>query len=314
MQKKGLLIFTGLILLGTVTNKIAAQPKKLRTIVVDAGHGGSDVGARGIYENTLGSFEKNITLAISQKLVAELRKKLPDIKILPTRTSDVFDNVRVKADIANEAKGDLFLCIHADSGPVKTGKREIGAKTITRYRITYTGKGKKKKKISTPYDVEVPIYETFKIPMTANGTSVWIFAPGKTDDKLDAIMDGELETNTEDSVYNNFNFNSPEGRQIAQIYAKLYQEKSDLIATLVNDEVEETGRKSLGVKQRQKGIWVLSATKMPAILIETGFINNPADERYLNSEKGQQELAEAITKAVIKYRNKIEAPKTMASK
>ena len=314
MQKKGLLIFAGLILLGTVTNKIAAQPKKLRTIVVDAGHGGSDVGARGIYENTLGSFEKNITLAISQKLVAELRKKLPDIKILPTRTSDVFDNVRVKADIANEAKGDLFLCIHADSGPVKTGKREIGAKTITRYRITYTGKGKKKKKISTPYDVEVPIYETFKIPMTANGTSVWIFAPGKTDDKLDAIMDGELETNTEDSVYNNFNFNSPEGRQIAQIYAKLYQEKSDLIATLVNDEVEETGRKSLGVKQRQKGIWVLSATKMPAILIETGFINNPADERYLNSEKGQQELAEAITKAVIKYRNKIEAPKTMASK
>ena len=314
MQKKGLLIFTGLILLGTVTNKIAAQPKKLRTIVVDAGHGGSDVGARGIYENTLGSFEKNITLAISQKLVAELRKKLPDIKILPTRTSDVFDNVRVKADIANEAKGDLFLCIHADSGPVKTGKREIGAKTITRYRITYTGKGKKKKKISTPYDVEVPIYETFKIPMTANGTSVWIFAPGKTDDKLDAIMDGELETNAEDSVYNNFNFNSPEGRQIAQIYAKLYQEKSDLIATLVNDEVEETGRKSLGVKQRQKGIWVLSATKMPAILIETGFINNPADERYLNSEKGQQELAEAITKAVIKYRNKIEAPKTMASK
>ncbi len=314
MQKKGLLIFAGLILLGTVTNKIAAQPKKLRTIVVDAGHGGSDVGARGIYENTLGSFEKNITLAISQKLVAELRKKLPDIKIVPTRTSDVFDNVRVKADIANEAKGDLFLCIHADSGPVKTGKREIGSKTITRYRITYTGKGKKKKKISTPYDVEVPIYETFKIPMTANGTSVWIFAPGKTDDKLDAIMDGELETNAEDSVYNNFNFNSPEGRQIAQIYAKLYQEKSDLIATLVNDEVEETGRKSLGVKQRQKGIWVLSATKMPAILIETGFINNPADERYLNSEKGQQELAEAITKAVIKYRNKIEAPKTMASK
>ena len=46
---------------------------------------------------------------------------------------------------------------------------------------------------------------------------------------------------------------------------------------------------------------------MPAILIETGFINNPEDERYLNSEKGQQELAEAITKAVKRYKEQVES-------
>jgi N-acetylmuramoyl-L-alanine amidase len=47
---------------------------------------------------------------------------------------------------------------------------------------------------------------------------------------------------------------------------------------------------------------------MPAILIETGFINNPEDERYLNSEKGQQEMAESITAAVIRYKNQMENP------
>jgi N-acetylmuramoyl-L-alanine amidase len=78
--------------------------------------------------------------------------------------------------------------------------------------------------------------------------------------------------------------------------------------------VDKTGRPALGVNQRQTGIWVLQATNMPAILIETGFINNPEDERYLNSEKGQQELAEAITSAVIRYKNQIENPKGTLSK
>lgn len=64
------------------------------------------------------------------------------------------------------------------------------------------------------------------------------------------------------------------------------------------------------MSQRQKGIWVLQATNMPAILIETGFINNPDDERYLNSEKGQQELAEVITHAVLRYKIQVENVKT----
>ncbi len=307
MIRKGLLLFASLITIGAISTQCAAQGKKLKTIVVDAGHGGTDPGAHAIYENSLGSYEKDVTLAISKKLVAELKKQLPEVKIVPTRTTDVFDNVRVKANIANEAKGDLFLCIHADSGPIQTGRRQIGTKMVTKYKVTFTGKGKKKKRHTEEYEVEVPVYETYKIPMSANGTSIYIFAAGKTTDKLDAIMDNE-NSNTEDTLYNNFNFNTPEGRQLAQIYAKLYQEKSDLVATFVNDEIDATGRKALGVKQRQKGIWVLSATKMPAILIETGYINNPEDERYLNSDKGQQELAEAITKAVIRYKAQLENP------
>ncbi len=297
-----------------VYNAARAQTgKSIKTIVVDAGHGGQDGGATGQYENSLRSKEKDVTLDISLKLVAELKKQLPNVNIVPTRTSDIYQDPREKARIANENKGDLFLCIHADSGPLKTGRRQIGTRTVTRHRITYTGKGKKKKKRSTPYEVVEPVYEYFKIPLSIKGTSVYLFAADKTSDKLKAIMKevGEFEIETDsDSTYSSFDFNSPEGRALAQIYAKRYQEKSDRIATMVNDEIEKTGRPALGVNQRQKGIWVLQATNMPAILIETGYINNPEDERYLNSNKGQQELAEAITAAVIRYKTQLENPQS----
>ena len=79
------------------------------------------------------------------------------------------------------------------------------------------------------------------------------------------------------------------------------------MATYVNEEVEKTNRPALGVSQRQKGIWVLQATNMPAILIETGFINNPKDEEYLNSESGQQEMASTIADAIVRYKNQMES-------
>ena len=299
------------------TNVFAQTPKKIKTIVVDAGHGGHDTGASGQYENSLRSKEKDVTLAISKRVVAELKKQMPELNIVPTRTTDVYQNPNEKARIANENKGDLFLCIHADSGPLKTGKRQIGTRTVTKYKVTYTGKGKKRKKKSTPYKVEELVFEYFKQPLKATGTSVYIFAAHKTSAKLKAIMDDvgefEIETNEGDSSYVPIDFSSPGNKTIAQIYAKRYQEKSDLLAALVNDEVDKTGRVALGVNQRQVGIAVLQATNMPAILIETGFINNPEDERYINSADGQQEMAEAITKAVKRYRDQLENSAKTAS-
>jgi len=305
-----LFLFAALHLL--IINELTAQtPKQIKTIIVDAGHGGTDVGATGQYENSLRSKEKDVTLAIALKLVDELKKQLPDVKVVPTRTTDIYQKPTEKARIANEFKGDLFLCIHADSGPLKPGRRQVGTRMVTRYKISYIKKKKKKVKVSTPYEVEEPVYEYFKMPLTRSGTSVWIFAAHKTSEKLKAIMDGdenfEIETDGIDSVETKFDVSDPKMRIIAQIYAKRYQERSDRLATLVNDEIENTGRLALGVNQRQVGIWVLQATNMPAILVETGFINNPEDERYINSEKGQQELAEAITKAVKRYKVQVES-------
>ncbi|MBL0359062.1 MAG: N-acetylmuramoyl-L-alanine amidase [Chitinophagaceae bacterium] len=286
----------------------AQNTKSLKTIIVDAGHGGKDFGAHGGYEGGMNSYEKNVTLAISNKLVAELKRQLPDVKIIPTRTTDIYQSPPEKADIANENKGDLFICIHADAVALQTGRRQIGTRQETRYKVT----GKKKKRKKTPYTVTVPVYEYYKIGSKRSGTSVWLFAAHKTSEKLKALMKNgeEMEVETDnDSTYNSINFADPEYRMMAQVHASRYQQKSIKLAGLVDDEIDKTDRAALGINQRQKGIWVLQATNMPAILVETGFITNHDDERYLNSDKGQQEIAECIAKAVKRYKEQLESNK-----
>src|SRR4051812_41388702 len=117
MLKNKIIFFSLLAVfqISTALPSFGQTPKKLKTIIVDAGHGGTDPGSVGTYENSLRSKEKDITLAISMKLVEELKKQLPDVNIIPTRTTDIYQDPREKASIANQNKGDLFLCIHADA-------------------------------------------------------------------------------------------------------------------------------------------------------------------------------------------------------
>lgn len=91
----------------TEKKPIPYQKQPLKRIIIDAGHGGTDVGARGKYSN-----EKDLCLAISLKLEKMMSQEIPDVELIMTRTTDVFDDVVRKAEIANQAKGDLFLCIH----------------------------------------------------------------------------------------------------------------------------------------------------------------------------------------------------------
>ncbi len=80
-----------------------------------------------------------------------------------------------------------------------------------------------------------------------------------------------------------------------------------MLASFIEETFIGEGRFSRGVKQRnEKGIWVLQATSMPSILVETGFITYKQDEDYLNSEKGQQQVADDILAAVKKYRQATE--------
>jgi N-acetylmuramoyl-L-alanine amidase len=295
-------------------SSFSQMPRKIKTIIIDPGHGGEDNGARGEYEGTLASKEKDITLAISMKLVEDLKKAMPDVNIIPTRTTDVYNSVREKAKFANDHHGDLFVCIHADAVTLKTGSRIVGYKAQTYHTTKYVGKGKKRKKIVTKHTREVPIREYYKIPTTRKGTSTLILAAHKSNDKIKALEEGDLQFNTEENDSTvNVNYDSPEYKAAALLYSLNYFKKSYQLASAVQEEVSKTGRNDLGVWQRQKGLWVLQATQMPAILIETGFIANYEDERYLNSEKGQQEISKAITNALVKYRNQVENPKSIAA-
>jgi N-acetylmuramoyl-L-alanine amidase len=75
---------------------------------------------------------------------------------------------------------------------------------------------------------------------------------------------------------------------------------------MIEEEFLAIGRKSRGVKQRQKGIWVLQATAMPSILIELGFLSHRQEEEFLMSESGQQTMAESITRAIKRYKELVE--------
>lgn len=106
-------LFVLLILLVGMSGMLSAQKKnvgQVKTVVIDAGHGGAKPGAVGAL-----SKEKNITLSIALKLGKLIETNYPDVKVIYTRTTDVDVALSERAHIANRAKADLFLSIHCNS-------------------------------------------------------------------------------------------------------------------------------------------------------------------------------------------------------
>ena len=101
--------FIFLLLFLTFFNYSYSAVAKDFVVVIDAGHGGHDGGAHGPHGN-----EKDVTLAVSLKL-GKLLEKESNIKVIYTRTTDVFIELGKRAQIANDAKADLFISIHCNS-------------------------------------------------------------------------------------------------------------------------------------------------------------------------------------------------------
>ena len=89
----------------------AANDESALTVVIDPGHGGADLGARG----PSGELEKDVALAVAKKVAALLKKG--GAKVLLTRAKDVFVPLGERTDIANRAHADLFVSIHLNSAP-----------------------------------------------------------------------------------------------------------------------------------------------------------------------------------------------------
>ena len=93
---------------------------KIKTVVLDAGHGGKDTGA--ISKN--GAIkEKDITLSVALKLGKMINSNYPDVKVVYTRKRDEYIELSKRAEIANRNKADLFISIHVNSqkGTTATG-------------------------------------------------------------------------------------------------------------------------------------------------------------------------------------------------
>ena len=91
---------------------LRSQNLKLRTVIIDAGHGGKDAGA---VSKDKKSYEKTFTLSIASKLAEKIRQEFPDVKVVMTRTDDHFVELRDRAAIANKANGQLFISVHINS-------------------------------------------------------------------------------------------------------------------------------------------------------------------------------------------------------
>ncbi len=272
----------------------------LQTIIIDAGHGLPDPGAEGKY-----STEADLNLAIALKLGKQLQDVLPDCKIILTRTDKNLPNGlsdknaanRYRAKMANDSSGDLFIAIHCNDAPPEHHSEFTGYGHTTYYRH-----GKK-------YTKKVKQYRYWTTPSPVTGTETYVWAVNKNDSKINFVN----STASNDELYgeqtdsSTHYFDSPEAMILASLKTKKYFSHSLSLADYVEEEFVKEGRESRGVKQRDnEGIWVLQATAMPSILVETGFISNPDEEDYLNSDKGQNEITYAIMRAVLRYKESID--------
>ncbi|MEZ2415503.1 N-acetylmuramoyl-L-alanine amidase [Muriicola sp. E247] len=120
-----------------------------------------------------------------------------------------------------------------------------------------------------------------------------------------------LEDNYE-ARYANYDINSPESVIGLTIMQEEFLDQSILLAKLIQDNF--TGNlKRNDRKVKQAGFIVLHQTFMPSVLIETGFLTNKEEGKYLNSSKGQAEMGKAIAQAIIKYRSSIPDEETVIS-
>ena len=225
-------------------------------IVVDAGHGGKDVGAT---DN--GEMEKNINLGVALQLESLIKKKMKDTKVVMTRDKDVYLTLQQRADVANKAKADLFVSIHTNSVDAKNKNRT-----------------------------------------TVAGSSVYALGLHKDDNNMQVAQREnsviELENDFE-RKYSGFDPSKDESYIIFEMAQKKNLSKSIKLAENIQKELVASGRNDRGV--HQAGFWVLWATSMPSVLVELDFICNPDMAKYLGSEKGQKELAEAIFNAINTY-------------
>jgi len=227
----------------------------LRTVVIDPGHGGKDPGCHGAIAN-----EKNVTLAISLKLGAFIKEKYPDVKVIYTRDTDVFIELDERAQIANRNKADLFICIHANAGPV------------------------------TAYGVETYVLGLHKTE-----------AQRQVADRENATI--ELEADGGEK-YKDFDM-SPDAIIARQLQLAVFLNHSIEFATKIQEQFVDIGRSDRGV--RQAGFLVLYRTTMPSVLIETGFLSNLDEEKFLADPANQEKMARSIFTAFEEYKIYYEA-------
>ncbi len=220
----------------------------VRTVMVDAGHGGRDSGARGVG----GLWEKNVNLQVAKLLGKQLEAM--GFEVLYTRTTDKYVPLEVRTAMANAQKADLFVSVHCNA---HGDPRSSGMET---YSLNLA---------STPDEVRVAARENSVDPRRISD--------------MQKILDELMHASK-----------LSESRAFA---------RSTHSATL------SQARKSLDLRDRgvhEAPFYVLLGAKMPAILVEIGYITNPVEGAKLKDAKYLEGLARGIAEGVKAYKERIE--------
>lgn len=229
---------------------------KLKTIVIDPGHGGFDPGAKGKF-----SLEKDITLKVALELGNLIKSKFKDVKVVYTRSKDEFVPLYKRTATANKNKANLFISIHCNACIEKSA---YGVET---YIMNVQGIGK-------------------------------ISDIAKRENEV-ILLEKKFEKN-----YAGFNPKSIDSYIMLSQYHNSNHNNSLHLAQKIQKQVSKNGRRSRGVRQEQFLIfWKLAPT---GILIEIGFITNPQEEAYMNSNEGRKTIAESIFAAIADYKSELD--------
>ncbi len=137
-----------------------------------------------------------------------------------------------------------------------------------------------------------------------NGSETYVMGMSRTNTNLDVAKKENGVILLEDDYkenYKGFDPNKPESLIGLKLLQEEFINQSISLATKVQDNFTTSSTiKNRGVKQQP--IWVLDASYMPSVLIEMGFLSNKSDGAYLNSEEGQNTMANAIANAIISYK------------
>lgn len=258
---------------------------KLKTVIIDPGHGAKpnnappghySRGADGAFSN-----ERNVTLAIALKLQKAIEKDLPGVKGVLTRNTEEDVSWERRAQIANENKGNLFISLHCNSLSDRIAHERMGTK-----------RGK-------------PVYRSVRVAdKSGKGALMLVYGLHRSREEQSAIKKNQIEDDS-DLNGDGLDPNDPIVMILTDAYMRKFRKQSIKIANLINDEIVGTdGRRSEGL--REQGIYVLCHAAMPSVLVETGYINNPDDEEYLNSEQGQNEIVNSIVRAINTYKKQME--------
>ncbi|TWR27472.1 N-acetylmuramoyl-L-alanine amidase [Mucilaginibacter pallidiroseus] len=138
---------------------------------------------------------------------------------------------------------------------------------------------------------------------TRSGALLLVYGFHRKQEQLEAIRENASIYKEKDykKKYNGYGEDAAVNAIVLAAFQQRYRKQSIHFGNLVDDEFTGTdGRHSAGV--HEQGLLVLQQSGMPGILIETGFINNPSDEKYLNSAQGQGEIVKSVVKAIGKYK------------